>query len=64
MSVNKQLPEELRKPIIRKFKRRKVYAGFKDNICAAYLAEMGSLSTKNNNIKYLLHVIDVFTKYA
>ena len=42
----------------------KVYARFKDNICAADLAEMGSLSSKNKNVKYLLCVIDVFTKYA
>ena len=27
-----QLAEELRKPIIRKFKKRIVYSGFKDNI--------------------------------
>ena len=25
---------------------------------------MGSLSSKNKNIKYLLCIIDVFTKYA
>ena len=37
---------------------------FKDNIWAADLAEMGSLSSKNRNVKYLLCVIDVFTKYA
>ena len=29
---NEQLAEELHKPIIRKFKKRKVYSGFKDNI--------------------------------
>ena len=32
MNVNEQLPEELQKPVIKKFKRRKVYARFKDNI--------------------------------
>ena len=37
---------------------------FKDNIWAADLAEMGSLSSKNRNIKCSLCVIDVFTKYA
>ena len=37
---------------------------FKDNIWAADLAEMGSLSSKNRNVKYLLCVINVFTKYA
>ena len=29
---NEQLAEELRKPIIRKFNKRKVYSAFKDNI--------------------------------
>ena len=29
---NQQLPNELPKPIIRKFKKRKVYSSFKDNI--------------------------------
>ena len=32
VSVNEQLAEELRKPIIKKFKRRKVYARIKVNI--------------------------------
>ena len=36
----------------------------KDNIWAADLAEMESLSFKNKNVKYLLCVIDIFTKYA
>ena len=40
--VNEQLAEELNKPVIKKFKRRKVYARFKDNIWVAGLAEMGS----------------------
>ena len=43
VSVNKQLVEELHKPVIKKFKRKKVYARFKDNIWASDLAEMGSL---------------------
>ena len=53
VSVNEQLAEELHKPVTKKFKRRKVYARFKDNIWAADLAEMGSLSSKNKNVKYL-----------
>ena len=47
--------------MIKKFKKRKVYARFKENICAADLAEMESLSSKNENVKYLLRVVDVFT---
>ena len=39
--------------IIKKIKRRKVYARFKDKIWAADLAEMESLSSKNKNVKFL-----------
>ena len=62
VGVNKQLAEELHKPVIKNFK--KVYARFKNNICAADLAEMEWLASKNKNVKYLLCVIDVFNKYA
>ena len=41
VSVNQQLAEELHKPVIKKFKRRKFYARFKDSIWAADLVEMG-----------------------
>ena len=64
ISVNKQLVEELHKPVIKHFKRRKVYARFKDNIWAADLVEMGSLSLKNESVKFFLFVLDVFTKNA
>ena len=37
---NFELAEELYKPIIRKFKKRKVYSGFKDNIWGADLSDM------------------------
>ena len=63
VSVNEQLAEELHKPVIKKIKRTKVYARFRDNIWAADLAPLGSLSSKNKNVKYLC-VIDVSTKYA
>ena len=63
VSVNEQLADELHQPVIKIFKRRKVYAKFKD-IWAADLAEMESFSSKNKNVKYLLCVTDVFTKYA
>ena len=64
INVNEQLDEELHKPVIKKFKRRKVYVIFKDNVWAAGVVEMQSLSSNNKNIKYSLCVIDVFTKYA
>ena len=36
---NQQLADELHKPIIRKFKKRKVYSSFKDNIWGVDLAD-------------------------
>ena len=50
ISVNEELTAELHKPVINNFKRRKVYATFKDNISAADLAEMRSLSSMNKNV--------------
>ena len=58
------LADELHKPIIRKFNKRKVYSQFKDNIWGVELADMQSLSRKNKGIKYLLCVIDLDSKYA
>ena len=61
---NLKLANELHKPIIRKFKKRKVYSSFKDNIWGVDLADMQLISKYNKGIKYLLCVIDLFSKYA
>ena len=61
---NYQLGNELHRQIIRKFKRRKVYSSFKDNIWGADLADMQSLSKYNKRINYLLCAIDLFITYA
>ena len=58
------LDDELHKPIIRIFNKRKVYSQFKDNIWGVDLADMQSLSKKNKDIKYLLCAIDLYSKYA
>ena len=41
---NYQFADEIHKPIIRKFKKRKVYSSFRDNIWGVDLADMESLS--------------------
>ena len=61
---NMQLADELHKPIIRKFKKRKVYSSFRDNIWGANLADMQLLSKFDKGFRYLLCVIDIFSKYA
>ena len=58
------LADELHKPIINKFDKRKVCSQFKDNIWGVDLADMQSLSRKNKGIKYLLCAMDLYSKYA
>ena len=60
---NQQLANELHKPIIRKFKKRKVYSSFKDNIWVVNLADMELISKYNKGIRYLLCATDLFNKY-
>ena len=61
---NDQLADELHKPIIRKFKKRKLYSAFKDNIWVADLADMQLLSIYNKRIRFLLGVFVIFSKYT
>ena len=51
---NMQLAKELQKPIIRNFKKRTVYSGFKDNIWGADLADMQLISKFNKGFRFLL----------
>ena len=44
---NKELAEELQKPIIRKLKKGKVHSPFINNIWGAYLADMQLVSKFN-----------------
>ena len=61
---SKELAEELRKSIIRKSKKRKVHSPFIDNIRSADLADMKLVSKFNNGFRFLLCVIDIFSKNA
>ena len=61
---NYHLANELHKQIIIKFKRRKVYLSFRDNIWGVNLADIQSLSKYNKGIRHLLCAIDLFSKYA
>ena len=59
-----QLANELHKPVIRKFKKTKVYSSFKDNTWGVDIADMQLISKHNKGIRYLLCVIDLLSKYA
>ena len=48
---NKELADELHKPILKKFRKRKVYSSFIDNIWSADLADMQFISKFNKGIQ-------------
>ena len=68
MHANNEHPldsaEELHKPIIRKFKKRTVASGFSGNIWGADLADMQLISKFNKGFRFLLCIINIFSKYA
>ena len=51
-------------PQITKFRRERVIPLYKDKTWSADLIDKSSLSKYNNNYKYILTAIDIFTKYA
>ena len=57
-----QLAEELHKPVSRKFQRRRVQVNGIDEIWAADLIDMQAFSKFNRGVKYLMAVIDIFSK--
>ena len=56
VSANEQLAQELHKPVTKEFKRRRVYARFKDNIWPAGLAEMESFSLQRIKMLNIYYV--------
>jgi len=58
------LAEELHKPIRRKFTRRQVNVFEVDEVWGSDLVEMQEWSRQNKGYRYMLNVIDVFSKYA
>ena len=59
-----RLANELHKPIKKKFKKRYVFVRNVDDIWAADLIDLRSHSKENGGFKYVLMVIDVFSKYG
>ena len=60
---NKELAEELHKPIIRNINKRKVHSPFIDNIWGADLADMQLISKFNKGFRFLCF-FDIYSKYA
>ena len=64
ISWQKQLADELHKPIKRNFTRRRVITNGIDKIWCSDLVGMQQLSKWNKGYRYLLMVLDLFSKYG
>ena len=60
----KKLADELHKPLKRNFTRRRVIVNHIDEIWCSDLVEMQQFSKWNKGYRYLLMVLDVFSKYG
>ena len=58
------LAKEVFSPQITKFRRERIISLYKDETWSADSIDKLSLSEYNNNYKFILTVIDIFTKYA
>ena len=61
---NRELAKELYKPIIRKFKKRKVHSPFIDNIWGSGLVDMQLISKFDKEFRLLLCLFYIYSKYA
>ena len=59
---NKKLAEELNKPILRKYEKRKLHSSPIDNVWVVDLAEMQLLRKFDKRVPFLLWVIDIYSK--
>ena len=64
MQIMKNQPKNYTNQLLKKNKKRTVYSGFKDNIWVADLADMQLISKFYKGFRFLLCVIDIFSKYA
>ena len=64
MEKQQQLANEEFSPQITNFRRERIIPFCKDETWSADLNDKSSLSKYNKNYKFLLTVIDIFTKYA
>ena len=62
--LKKSLADELHKPVRRKFKRCRVLVNGIDKIWATVKVDMQACFKFNRSVKYLLAVIDIFSKYG
>ena len=60
----KELTKELLKPKRKRFPRRRIFSPNVDHIWTMDLLDIHQLSRQNKNYKYILVVLDIFSRFA
>ena len=60
----KQLTKELHKPVKKRFPKLKVRVPHKDHTWSVDLVDMTLWADYNDGYKYILNIVDIWTRYA
>lgn len=63
-SMKQDIVDEIHRRCVKKFDRRRVVAKFIDELWQCDLVEMINYADENNGFRYILTVIDVFSRFA
>jgi hypothetical protein len=64
MNDLKQYSEEIHKPARKNFPRRDIATMSPNDIWSIDLVDMSNISEDNDNVKFLLNIIDIYSRYA
>jgi len=64
MTDAKQYAKELHKPVKTVFERRRVNTYFPNDIWSVDLVDMSNIKEDNDNITFLLNIVDIYSRYA
>jgi hypothetical protein len=64
MSGFKQYSYELHRPARKNFHRRSVSVSYPDDIWAIDLMDVSNISEDNDDVKFLLIVVDIYSRFA
>jgi hypothetical protein len=64
MTDIEQYADEIHKPARKNFKRRNINSFFKNELWGADLMDVSNISEDNNSVKFILNIIDIYSRYV
>ena len=64
MSDIKTYANEIHKPVKHKYERRNINTYYPNDIWSIDLVDMSNIKEDNDNVTFLLNIIDIYSRYA